>query len=44
MLTTNTHLDELAAAQVDFASHGMLEGTVLDGILSELGESHSQIM
>ena len=41
MLTTNTHLNKLAAVQVNFASHGMLEGMVLDGILSELGESHS---
>ena len=38
MLTTNSHLDKLAAAQVDFASHGMLEGTVLEGVLRQLGE------
>ena len=41
MLTTNTRLDKLATAPVDFASHGMLEGMVLDGILSKLGEYHS---
>ena len=37
MLTTNSHLDKLAAAQVDFASHGMLEGTVLDEVLNQIG-------
>ena len=44
MLTTNPHLDKLAAARVNFASCDMLEGMVLDHILSELSESHSQIM
>lgn len=39
MLTTNSRLDKLAAARVDFASRGMLEGTVLEGILRQLGES-----
>ena len=38
MLTTNSRLDKLAAARVDFASRGMLEGTVLEGVLRQLGE------
>ena len=37
----NSHLDKLAAAQVDFASCGMLEGTVLDGVLNQIGKSNS---
>ena len=41
MLTMNSHLDKLAAAQVDFASCGMLEGTVLDGVLNQIGKSNS---
>lgn len=41
MLTTNAHLDKLAATQVDFTSRGMLEGTILGGVLNELGESYS---
>ena len=41
MLTTNACLDKLAATQVDFTSHGMLEGTILGGVLNELGESYS---
>ena len=40
MLTTNSRLDKLAAARVDFTSRGMLEGTVLKDILRQLGESH----
>ena len=32
MLTMNSHLDKLAAAQVDFPSPGMLEGMVLDDV------------
>ena len=43
MLTTNSHLDKLAAAWVDFASHGMLEGTVVVGVLSQLGKSDSNL-
>lgn len=39
MLTTNSRLDKLAAARVDFASRGMLEGTALEGVLNHLGES-----
>ena len=39
MLTTNSRLDRLAAAQVDFASHGMLEGMVLDDVLNQIGKS-----
>ena len=41
MLTTNSRLDKLVAAQVDFASHGMLEGMVLEGVLRQLGEYHA---
>ena len=37
MLTTNSHLDKLAAALVDFTSCGMLKGMVLEAILSQLG-------
>ena len=40
MLTTNSCNDKLAAACVDFASRGMLEGTVLEDILHQLSESH----
>ena len=40
MLTTNSHNDKLAAAHVDFASHGMLKGTILEDILHQLSESH----
>ena len=40
MLTTNSHNDKLAAACVDFGSHGMLEGTVLQDTLHQLSESH----
>ena len=39
MLTTNSRLDKLSAAQVDFASRGMLKGSVLKGVLSQLGAS-----
>ena len=39
MLTTNSRLDKLLAAQVDFASHRMLKGSVLKGVLSQLGVS-----
>ena len=41
MLTTNSHLDQLAAAWVDFASHGMLEGMVLDDVLNQIGKTDS---
>lgn len=43
MLTTNSRLDKLAAAQVDFASRGMLEGSVLEGILSQWGWSFAAL-
>ena len=36
MLTTNSHLNKLVAAHVDFASHGMLDGTCLSWILAKL--------
>ena len=41
MLIINSRLDKLAAAWVDFASRGMLEGTVLDGVLNQIGKSDS---
>jgi hypothetical protein len=37
MLLTNQWLDKLAAAQVDFVHHKMLDGTSLDWALSRLG-------
>ena len=40
MLTTNSHNDKLAAAHVDFASCGILKGTILEDILHQLSESH----
>ena len=40
MLTTNSRLDKLVAAQIDFISHSMLEGNVLDDILHQLSELH----
>ena len=40
MLTTNSSNDKLEAACVDFASHGMLEGTILEDIHHQLSESH----
>ncbi|KAG2029774.1 hypothetical protein BDR03DRAFT_936783 [Suillus americanus] len=36
MLVTNQHLDKLAAARVDFKSHGMLNGTCLSAMLQRL--------
>jgi hypothetical protein len=36
MLLTNQRLDKLAAARVDFASHGMLEGTCLSSVLDQI--------
>ena len=41
MLKTNSCLDKLAAVRADFASCGMLEGTVLESIFRQLGESRS---
>ena len=43
MLTTNSHLDKLAAAWVDFASCGMLEGTILESVLNQLSEFRSKL-
>jgi hypothetical protein len=37
MLLTNQRLDKLAAAHIDFAHRGMLQGTSLDWALSRLG-------
>ena len=39
MLTTNSRLDKLSAARVDFASCRILKGSVLKGVLSQLGAS-----
>ena len=39
MLTINTHNDKLAAAQVDFSSRGMLQGTCLGEVLRSLQDS-----
>jgi hypothetical protein len=36
MLLTNQRLDKLAAARVDFASRGMLEGTCLSSVLDQI--------
>ena len=36
MLLTNQHLDKLAAAQADFAEHGMLCGTCLSGVWDQI--------
>lgn len=36
MLLTNQRLDKLAAARVDFANRGMLEGTCLSSILDHI--------
>ena len=35
ILVTNQHLDQLAAAHVDFASWGMLDGTCLSFVLQQ---------
>jgi len=46
MLLTNQQLDKLAAAQVDFVHHKMLDGTSLEWALSRLGAffiAHSNI-
>ena len=40
MLTTNSCLDKLVATWIDFTSHGMLEGNVLEDIIHQLGELH----
>jgi hypothetical protein len=39
MLLTNQRLDKLAAANVDFAERGMLEGTCLSDALKTIGKS-----
>jgi len=36
MLLTNQCLDKLAAAHVDFSSHGMLEGTCLSSVVDQI--------
>jgi hypothetical protein len=40
MLLINQRLDKLAAACVDFASRGMLDGTCLSEALKLIGEPH----
>ena len=41
MLFTNQRLDKLAAAQVDFADHGMLQGTCLSPAWDQILRMHS---
>ena len=41
MLLTNQYLNKLAAAQVDFADHGMLQGTCLSAAWDEILCTHS---
>ena len=41
MLLTNQHIDKLAAAQVDFADHGMLQGTCLSTAWDEILHTYS---
>jgi len=43
MLLANQRLDKLAAANVNFAERGMLEGTCLSDALKTIGTSHSSI-
>ena len=40
MLLTNQRLDKLAAAWVDFADHGMLQGTCLSAVLEQIQCRH----
>ena len=40
MLAMNSCLDKLVAAQIDFTSHGMLEGNVLEDIIYQLSKLH----
>ena len=40
MLLTNQRQDKLAAARVDFTSHGMLDGTVISSALQVYSTSH----
>ena len=42
MLTTNQHLDKLAAAQVDFESCRMLDGSVLSAALRDVNPLHGE--
>ena len=44
MITTNSHLDKLAAACVDFASCGMLQGSVLEDMLGQLGKFSATLL
>lgn len=44
MLVINSWLDKLAAARVDFAARGMLEGTVLASVLRAQGESFIHLL
>jgi hypothetical protein len=44
MLLTNQRLDKLAAARVDFANRGMLEGTYLSSILDQILRTLSHYM
>ena len=44
MLLTNQWLDKLAASYVDFANHGMLEGTCLSDVLKLIGRSFTWVL
>lgn len=43
ILVTNQRLDQLAAARVDFASRGMLDGTCVSHVLQQLGMYSSML-
>ena len=44
MITTNSHLDKLAAVHIDFASCGMLQGLVLEDVLGQLGKFSATLL
>ena len=44
MITTNSHLDKLAAVHIDFASCGMLQGSVLEDVLGQLGKFSATLL
>ena len=44
MLLTNQQLDKLAVSHVDFANHGMLEGTCLSDALKLIGRSFTLVL
>ena len=44
MITTNSHLDKLAAVHIDFASRGMLQGSVLEDLLGQLDKFSATLL